>query len=193
MRLHRLLPFLLATHIFVWTFAAVAGEDTADAASPDTQPSSTSAQQSTETWGDWTKVCGEDDTGREVCRIVQSVNQRESGQLIFQTTIGYFQDNPQPLMFLTAPLGIFLPRGLTLVIDGNEVKTVPVQRCDQNGCLAGVPMDPELIDLLQNGESGELVFATNVKQNAKVPLSLNGFTEAFSKLERPALPKSQSE
>lgn len=142
-----------------------------------------SAQRVEETYGDWSRICTTSDENR-VCQIVQTANQNESGQLVFQTAVGYVSDNERPIMYLTAPLGIFLPRGISIFVDEEEQGlTATVQRCDQNGCLGVLAMEPALVDKLKKGQAAKMIFGASAQRNVSIPLSLTGFTRAFNSLE----------
>lgn len=136
-----------------------------------------------ETFGDWSRICTTDAENR-VCQIVQTANQNESGQLVFQTAVGYVADNERPIMYMTAPLGIFLPRGLSIFVDDEtDGLTATVQRCDANGCLGVLAMEPELVDKLKKGSNAKVIFGVSAQQNVSVPMSLTGFTNAFNSLD----------
>lgn len=142
------------------------------------------SQQVEATFDDWSRICTNAESGEEVCQIVQSANQNESGRLVFQTAVGYVADNDRPIMYLTAPLGIFLPRGISIFVDEEEDGlTATVQRCDANGCLAVLALEENWVDKLKKGGEAKLIFAASAQQNVSVPLSLTGFTDAFNSLE----------
>jgi invasion protein IalB len=133
------------------------------------------------TWGDWSKICTSGENS--ICQIVQSANQNESGQLIFQTAVGYADDNDKPILYLTGPLGIFLPRGIGITIDDAPIRAAVVQRCDNKGCLAVLPMEQDLIKEMEKGKTAKVIFATSMTQNVSLPLSLKGFKRAFRALK----------
>ncbi|XOV88420.1 MAG: invasion associated locus B family protein [Pseudomonadota bacterium] len=141
------------------------------------------AQRVEATFGDWSRICSSNPEGATVCQIVQSANQNESGQLVFQTAVGYVADNERPIMYLTAPLGIFLPRGISIFVDDSEEGlTATVQRCDGSGCLGLLAMTEAFVDKLKKGKAAKLVFGATATQNVSLPLSLDGFTKAFNSL-----------
>lgn len=134
------------------------------------------------TFGDWVKLCTDRDE-RTVCQIVQTAN-HESGRLVFQTAVGYVADNDRPVMYLTAPLGIFLPKGISLIVDEDENGVrATVLRCDENGCLAVLAMSDELLARLKRGNEARLFFGATAQRNVEIPLSLTGFTDGFESLE----------
>lgn len=150
----------------------------------------TPGQKIVKSFGDWSKICVEQEKGGKLCQIVQSANQNSTGKLVFQTAVGYVPDNDKPIMYLTGPLGIFLPKGISVFVDDNPGLTATVQRCDGSGCLALLALNEDMLKQLQSGKKGKLVFAANAKQNVSLPLSLGGFKDAFNSLEKPVPSKS---
>ncbi|MEX0941953.1 MAG: invasion associated locus B family protein [Pseudomonadales bacterium] len=137
-------------------------------------------QKVEQTWGDWSRICT---TGEpRVCQVVQSANQDETGNLIFQTSIGYVANNDRPIMYLTAPLGIFLPRGISVIVDDDPPLTATVQKCDGNGCLGLLALSQDAIESLKAGTQAQVVFGASAQQNVSIPLSLDGFGAAFDAL-----------
>ncbi len=132
-------------------------------------------------YGDWSKICQTGPDG-QVCHISQTVNQNNESRL-FQTSIGYLPGSAGPVVFLTAPLGIYLPRGITIELSEDTLLSVAVQRCDTNGCLAVTTIDSAFLDELNRAEEGKLVFGSTAEQNVWVPLSLNGFAEALASIK----------
>ncbi len=150
------------------------------------QESAAPSQKVEATFGDWSRICTASTEGVQVCQIVQSANQNESGQLVFQTAVGYVADNDRPILYLTAPLGIFLPRGISIFVDDSEEGlTATVQRCDGSGCLGLLAMSETFVDSLKKGNAAKLVFGATAQQNVSLPLSLDGFTKAFDSLGKP--------
>lgn len=132
-------------------------------------------------FGDWTKVCSV--AGDiEVCQISQVVDRAESNQRLFQTVIGYSAESENPVMVLTAPLGIFLLRGITLELTEDTLMTAVVQRCTENGCLAVSALEPEFVAAMKAGKEARLIFGSTAEQNVTVPFSLMGFTAAMASI-----------
>lgn len=132
-------------------------------------------------FGDWSKICSSEG-GEEVCHISQSVDQNDSQGRLFQTSIGYLAGSSSPVVFLTAPLGMYLPRGITIELSESTLLSVAVQRCDVNGCLAVTTIDSAFLRELQNTIEGKIVFGSNAEQNIAIPLSLNGFAEGLASI-----------
>ena len=75
-----------------------------------------------EKFDDWFKECEmvTDEKGEqiEICQISQTLIDKESDQPMMKIAVGYVPDKDQPVAVITLPLGIFLPPGIELQIDG---------------------------------------------------------------------------
>jgi hypothetical protein len=65
-------------------------------------------------------------------------------------------------------LGLFLPAGIQLGVDDHATQNVPVQRCDANGCYAGLPVDASLLAALKAGKALPLT----MRNMAQEPVTL---------------------
>ena len=147
--------------------------------------SSVAEQDVEKTFGSWSKICTAGDGDPHHCQIVQSANQKDTGRRVFHTALGYVDDNDKPILYMTAPLGIFLPRGISIFVDDQPGLRAAVQICDANGCLGLLALEDDFLELLKEGETAKLVFATSAEQNVSVPLDLNGFKKAYASFVRP--------
>ena len=141
-------------------------------------------QEVVDTFGAWSKICAEVADAPIRCQIVQSASQNETKQLVFQTAVGFVDGSDKPIMFLTAPLGIFLPKGVTVIVgEETEGLTATVQRCDGKGCLALMAMEPEFVAKLEKGISAKIYFGANKDRTVALPLDLTGFKKGLRSLK----------
>jgi invasion protein IalB len=133
-------------------------------------------------FGDWNRTCATGENGKELCQITQVTQQSDSDDLLFDITVAYLPDARSPVVFLTAPLGMYLPRGITIKLSDETLMTVAVQRCTEAGCLAVTTLDEAFLEEMQRATEGLFVFGRNAEQNVGVPLSLNGFAEALASI-----------
>lgn len=136
------------------------------------------------TFGDWSKICSELPSGKQACQISQTVNQDDLERRLFQTTIGYVAESENPLIFMTAPLGMYLPRGITLELSEDTLLRSVVQRCDASGCLAISVLEPAFVAEMKAALEGKFVFGATAEQNVAIPLSLKGFTAGLASIAR---------
>ena len=96
--------------------------------------------------GDWQVVCKPPPPGasNEVCARVQSVTAEDRNNVGLTV---YFQkfSNGTRVLRVFAPLGILLPPGLGLKIDGKDVGHAPFLRCHNFACYAQVVVEDPLV------------------------------------------------
>lgn len=121
-------------------------------------------------------------TGQMACEAVQRLTIQKTGQLLLSVSIRIPPKSKDAAMMIHLPHGMFLPEGVVLAIDGKEQKKEPVQTCDPQGCYVGMPIEGGLLKSLQEGKMLSVSFKNLQKQDIKLPISLSGFKEAYTKL-----------
>lgn len=117
------------------------------------------------------------------CVIEQRVVLSNSGQLLAAVTIRLPPDSQTPVMMIQTPFGLNLPAGLKLAVDEKPFETLPLQTCDGGGCYAGNVVSPELLNALKQGTTLSITFQDPNQRDIAVPVSLNGFTAAYEKIQ----------
>lgn len=140
-----------------------------------------------EKFGNWTVKC-EESHGKVQggCFIFQNLVLREGGQRVLQFAVGYVSTSEVPIALLSLPLGISLPPGVTIRIGDAPPTRVIVERCDPNGCRAGLKLDEALLAELQQGKQLIVTFHDAERRPIEVPLSLDGFEAGLAAIR--ALP-----
>lgn len=117
------------------------------------------------------------------CAIEQRMFLTQTGQLIAVVTVRVPADTRSPVMMIQVPLGLFLPAGIKLSVDGGAEEALPLQTCEANGCYAGGQVSEALLTSLKRGTTLSLTFENLQRQPVTVPVQLTGFTAAYSKIE----------
>lgn len=117
------------------------------------------------------------------CVIEQRVVISSTGQLLAAVTVRIPPDSAAPAMMIQTPFGLHLPAGLKVAIDGTPLTTLPLQTCDGGGCYAGQVISPELLAALKRGVTLSVTFQDAGQRDIAVPVSLNGFTVAYEKIQ----------
>ena len=78
------------------------------------------------------------------------------------------------------PLGIALPVGLRISVDGAPGQNLGFQTCDQAGCYVGEPFPDDLLSAMKAGNVVSISFEDNQKRPIKLDFSLKGFTKALT-------------
>ena len=133
---------------------------------------------------DWRLRCAkEKDDGPERCFIMQIAKTEKDRRDVLRIGVRYPEPDKPAMVFLTLPLGVYLPTGLLLQIDDGETLRIPVEICLPNGCHTRMTLDSALLKTLKGGKAAKLAFHGSQQQKITVPVSLAGFTAAFAALK----------
>ena len=134
-------------------------------------------------YGDWQMSC---DTppgaSGEQCAIIQNVLAEDQPNVGLSVIVLRTADREARLLRVLAPLGVLLPNGLGLNVDGTDMGRVAFVRCLPNGCIAEVELDDEIIGVMSEGESAIFVVFRTPEEGVGIPVSLEGFSEGFAAL-----------
>lgn len=134
---------------------------------------------------DWNLRCGRSEQGPEVCEIWQLRTDSE-GRTIMAVAVGTAPGTANPVLLIILPLGISLPPGVTLAVDGGAETPLQVERCERQGCRIEMLVEPDLLNRLKNGREAKVFFEAldpeGQMQRLGVPISLLGFTAALNEL-----------
>lgn len=133
--------------------------------------------------GDWQMSCDMlPGASEEQCALIQNVTAEDQPNVALSVIVLKTADGQARLLRVLAPLGVLLPNGLGLNIDGDDQGRVAFVRCLPNGCIAEVVMDDELIEKLSGGETGYFIVFKTPEEGIGIPVSLAGFGEGFAAL-----------
>jgi invasion protein IalB len=134
-------------------------------------------------YGDWQMSC---DTppgaSSEQCAIIQNVLAEDQPNVGLSVIVLRTADREARLLRVLAPLGVLLPNGLGLNIDGTDMGRVAFVRCLPNGCIAEVELDDEIISVLSEGTEAIFVVFRTPEEGVGIPVSLDGFADGFAAL-----------
>jgi invasion protein IalB len=135
-------------------------------------------------YGDWQHVCKPPPPGakNEACALVQSVTAEDRKNV--GLTI-YFQkfSNGVKVLRVFAPLGILLPPGIGLKVDGVDIGHAPFLRCQTFACYAQVTVEDKLLEQLQTGKTAIFIIFQTEEAGIGIPISLAGFGQALAALQ----------
>lgn len=133
--------------------------------------------------GDWQMSCDMlPGASEEQCALIQNVTAEDQPNVALSVIVLKTADKQARLLRVLAPLGVLLPNGLGLNIDGEDQGRVAFVRCLPNGCIAEVVMDDALIEKLGQGTTGYFIVFKTPEEGIGIPVSLNGFTAGFEAL-----------
>jgi invasion protein IalB len=168
--------------------AEESAEPAAEAAAEGTDESA-GLTRPVEKFEDWFKECEmiTDEKGGqiELCQISQTLLDKETDQPMMKIAVGYVPDKDQPVAVITLPLGIFLPPGIELQIDGKgKVGRLPINTCLPSGCQAGVQLDEDFVARMKQGSQMTVTFGNPQGKGVAAPVSLKGFTAGLTSVEK---------
>ena len=134
-----------------------------------------------ETFKDWITRCVTTN-GESQCHIEQNIVAGKEKKLRLLTIqIGYF--NQRRIANLIAPLGVLLPQGVALEIDGFKFsKPSPFNFCNSAGCSSSIELDEKMVGLMKKGKTLVASIVDPSGKRLSIPFSLSGFTPAFNNL-----------
>jgi invasion protein IalB len=135
---------------------------------------------------DWVVRCGQPAGGApQACEMVQQ-RLDEQGQTVLAIAVGKVPNTNDPGMLIILPLGIWLPPGVVLQVDGGEEVPVRVERCERRGCQVELLLEPNVLTLLKAGTEANVLFQIYDENGEPkvvgVPFSLLGFTAALNEI-----------
>ncbi|MEE9267329.1 MAG: invasion associated locus B family protein [Gammaproteobacteria bacterium] len=137
-----------------------------------------------QTFEDWTARCEQaPGANLERCFIFQNLVLKESGKRLVHMAVGYLAANGQAAAVITMPLGISLPPGASISVDGGAPRSIVIERCDSDGCVGAVTLSEQLVSDLKRGREARISFHDGTRRRIAVPVSLLGFTAGFNSLQ----------
>ena len=81
-----------------------------------------------------------------------------------------------------APVGVLLPPGIGLKVDGTDIGHAPFLRCHTFACYAQVTVEEKLIEQFRTGKTAIFIIFQTEEAGIGIPISLAGFGEGLSAL-----------
>jgi invasion protein IalB len=139
------------------------------------------------TFQDWAVRCGKPAEGAaESCEMLQQ-RQDEQGQTVLAIAVGDVPNNDNPGMLIILPLGIWLPPGVVVKVDGGKEVPARVERCERRGCQVELLLEPDVLTILKSGREANVLFQiydqSGQTKVVGVPFSLLGFTAALEEIK----------
>ncbi|MEO0635751.1 MAG: invasion associated locus B family protein [Pseudomonadota bacterium] len=133
--------------------------------------------------GAWAVVCDvPPGAASEQCALMQNVVSAERDEVGLSVVVLKTADRQGRLLRVLAPLGVLLPVGLRLNIDGKDIGRAYFVRCFQDGCYAEVELEGELLEVLQAGKTATFSVFQTPEEGIGIPVDLTGFSDGFAAL-----------
>ena len=133
--------------------------------------------------GAWNVICNTPPGATsEQCALVQNVVDESQDQIGLSVSVLKTADSKARILKVLTPLGVLLPNGLGLNIDGKSIGRANFVRCRDYGCWVEVILDEKLMTAMNTGTSATFIIFDTPEEGIGIPVDLDGFTEGFSKL-----------
>ena len=133
--------------------------------------------------GAWAVVCDQPAGATdEQCALLQNVVAEDRPEIGLSIVALKTADKQARILRVLAPLGILLPNGLGLYVDGKDIGRAQFVRCFADGCYAEVILAEELLKTLSAGKMATFIVFQTPEQGIGIPVDLNGFKDGFTAL-----------
>jgi invasion protein IalB len=131
----------------------------------------------------WAARCvSEGRHGPMECMVEQSAVLTQTGQMVVQFSVRVVSNGP-PNVVAQLPLGLNIPVGVRLQVDENKTDDFQIQTCEARGCIIAAPLTADLLAAMKTGTQLKVIFQNLNRENLSIPLTLDGFAEAFAKVQ----------
>jgi invasion protein IalB len=157
------------------------------------------ADQSTVTIGDWVHRCVgvNGDASQRVCEIYQQVQAVQPGgrvTTLLSIAIGYPAPQQPPMITVLIPVNVSLGVQPALIAKGLAAIPLRFVHCAVNACVARAEASETLVQLGEKPDAEmRLEFRSAADAVVSVPLSMNGFGQAFAALLAVPMPENREE
>ena len=133
--------------------------------------------------GAWSVVCDKPaGASTEQCALMQNVIAEDRPEIGLSVVVLKTADRKSKILRVLAPLGVLLPNGLGLNIDGKDIGRAYFVRCFSDGCYAEVVLEDELLKTLRSGATATFIVFQSPEEGIGIPVDLKGFAEGYDAL-----------
>ncbi|WP_419913607.1 invasion associated locus B family protein [Hoeflea sp.] len=133
--------------------------------------------------GAWSIVCDQPaGASSEQCALMQNVIAEDRPEIGLSVVVLKTADRKARVLRVLAPLGVLLPNGLGLNVDGKDIGRAYFVRCFTDGCYAEVILEDALLDTLKAGTIATFIVFQTPEEGIGIPVDLAGFTDGFGAL-----------
>jgi invasion protein IalB len=161
-------------------------------AGPRAQGQQGPAPEVVSTHGDWKIQCeaaGKQNADGQTppdkqCAMVQTSRSEKNAKLGLTTVFVRTKQNGKEttMMRILAPIGVYLPTGVALEIDGGAVGRIPFMRCLPKICVAFGEAGAPTLDKFRKGSAANFIIYEAPGIGMPIKISLNGFAAAYTAL-----------
>jgi len=134
-------------------------------------------------YGAWKLKCAQIAGAKhDKCALVQDLKLEDRPNMFLTVLFMRSFDSDKKILRIVAPLGVVLPAGLGLRVDGADVGNVKFLKCWKFGCLAEVIVDDTLVNKFTSGKVASFIVFPTPDSGIGFPAPLSGFAEGLKGL-----------
>jgi invasion protein IalB len=156
------------------------------------QPAAAPTAETVATHGAWQIQCSVvpvaaasgEQAGKKACGMVQLTHSEKNNKIVLSLIVQKSKqgDKEQTTMRVLVPIGVYLPTGVALEIDGTAVGRAPFVRCRPQICEAFAEVSPESLDKMKKGTAANFIVYEAPGLGFPMKISLEGFSAALDNL-----------
>ena len=178
-------------HILTATLALLLAGGPALAQQAPAQPAAP-PRPDVKTVGDWFVRCFPIESPSP-CDMFQEEDSQSTRQRVLSFSIAYVPSMNRHAVQVMVPLGVSLPKGLTIQADSYTSPMLKYRRCDRNGCYVEMAVDNALVEALaKGGEAGKVNIVIDNGKTYAINFSLKGFASAHDDMVAQARAKAKN-
>lgn len=128
----------------------------------------------------WNKVCG----ANGPCAVEQFVVALPQKAVMVHVQFSTTDKPEQTRLLLQVPLGVLLPPGVTLSIDGSAPIALPFERCTPQGCVVSAVLDKTALAKFTGGKVLTVHYVLTEKATRDFPVKLDGLAAGLHSLSQ---------
>jgi invasion protein IalB len=141
-----------------------------------------------ESFGTWRVHCGKPPGKQEeTCSLVNDAVASDRENFGLQIVIFRTVDKKSWVLKAVAPIGVLLPFGVGINIDGKVVERVPFVQCSaatgRVGCVAQAFLEQAQLDQFAAGKQAVFFVYDRPEMGIGIPVSLEGFKAGLARIE----------
>ncbi len=137
------------------------------------------AQPAVQAIGDWLVACEAEVKGHKSCALSQTLVSGKLNRTVSVLTID--KDAAGKLKgSLRLPVGVSLPAGVVVDIEGKAALTVPYAACHRSGCFARFDLAEPLLSQIRKASKISAVVQDTSNKPLSLTFSTRGFPDAYA-------------
>jgi invasion protein IalB len=154
---------------------------------PQAQQAVPTKQGGGEAQNSWVKLCQEQETVQdgvvkpvEVCLTHHERLSAVNGMVLVSVALRKIAGQENEHLMVLVPLGVALPPGLQVVVDGGEPIELKFTFCHVGGCTAEAVANESIVESFKKGKELKVLALNNTGKTVAFPVPLKGFTKAYT-------------